>query len=68
MKIGDAVIVHKLISRPGQTRVWMKRVGVLTDIRRPPGSYADDILREYRVFTTDGKHEWVHEDDLLSTN
>jgi hypothetical protein len=64
MQIGDAVIIHKLISPLGSTRVWQKVVGVITDTRRPRGAYPDEIIREYRVYTTDGKHDWCHEDDL----
>jgi len=69
--IGDAVIVRKgrylfsLQHEESEERwVWSETLGVITDIRRPRGAYPSEIEREYRVFTTDGKHDWCHEDDL----
>jgi len=70
--IGDAVIVRKgryLFSRQHEESekrwTWSETLGVITDVRRPRGAYPSEVEREYRVYTTDGKHDWCHEDDLF---
>jgi len=69
--VGDAVMVRKgrylfsLQREESEERwAWSETFGVITDIRRPRGAYPSEIEREYRVYTTDGKHDWCHEDDL----
>ncbi len=71
MQIGDAVMVRKgryLFSHKREESdtlwAWSETLGVITDVRRPRGAYPSEIEREYRVYTTDGKHDWCHEDDL----
>ena len=72
MTIGDAVIVRKgrysfsaHVNEGKRPWVWTDTLGVITDIRRPRGAYPSEVEREYRVYTTDGKHDWCHEDDLF---
>ena len=68
MKVGDAVIVRMfkadLKGKIPPHLVYDHLVGIITEIRRPPGSDPSDTERQYKVFATDGRHQWVYEDEL----